>query len=158
MISALRIECWIPTKLRASFVHTHRTAVKRGSIQRGNGVLGLCRLRHLRQCDAAGFAPFPILDDRDGLDAFRGVQKFPQLLLRYRDIQVCYKNVSHEFILFLISRNLAIRSQRGNSKGDLEADPLSQGLAHSERLYVLSLPALWALALLQAPETTGLNR
>src|SRR5262249_53752030 len=50
-----------------------------------------------------------------------------QLLLRHRDIQVPYKNVSHEFILFLISRNLGIRNERGISKGDLDADRLSEG-------------------------------
>jgi hypothetical protein len=52
----------------------------------------------------------------------------------------------------------------GIRKGDLDRSPF-RNLWLSERLYVLSLPALWAfdhvelhaLALLQAPETTGLN-
>ena len=55
-----------------------------------------------------GFARIPVLDDGDGFDCSVGCKQFPQLLLRHRDIRASDKNVSHEFILFLIfpkSRN-----------------------------------------------------
>ena len=75
-------------KLRASFIHVHRTAINHGSIQRRNRTLGLGRLRHLHEGDAAGFARIPVLDDGDGFDGTVGCKQFPQLLLRHRDIQV----------------------------------------------------------------------
>lgn len=89
-------------KLRASFIHVHRTAVKHYSVQGRNGALGFGRLRHLHEGDAAGFARIPVLDDGDGFDGTVGCKQFPQLLLRHRDIQVPDKDVSHEFILLLI--------------------------------------------------------
>jgi hypothetical protein len=95
-------------KLRASFVHVHQAAIKHRSVQCRNGALGFCRLRHLHEGDAAGFARIPVLDDDDGFDGTVGGKQFPQLLFRHRDIQVSDKDVSHEFILFLIfpkSRN-----------------------------------------------------
>ena len=131
-------------KLRASFVHVHRTTVKHRSVECRNGALGLGRLRHLHEGDAPGFACIPVLYDGDGFDGTVGCKQFPQLLLRHRDIQISDKNVSHEFILFLILRNLAIRNERGTSKGDLDVDRPSQG-RDSERLYVFSLPALGTL-------------
>ena len=86
-------------KLRASFVHVHRTAVEHGSIQCRNSALRVRRLRHLHEGDAAGFARIPVHDDRDGFHVAVGCKKFPQLLLSHRDIQVSDKNVGHEFIL-----------------------------------------------------------
>ena len=153
-------------KLRASFVHCHRTAVKHRPGQCRNGALGFHRLGHLHEGDASGFARIPVLDDGDGFNGTVGGKQFPQLLLRHRDIQVSDKDVSHEFILFLIFRNLAIRNERGISKGDLDADRHSQRRPHLERLYVFSLQALRALrnvelhglTLLQALETARLDR
>lgn len=87
-------------KLRASFIHVHRTAVKHRSIQCRNGALGFGRLRHLHERDAPRFASIPILDDGDGFDGTVGCKQSSQLLLRHRDIQVPDKDVSHEFILF----------------------------------------------------------
>ena len=89
-------------KLRASFVHAHRTTVEHSSIQCRNSALGFRRLCHLHEGDAARFARIPVLDDRDGFDSSVGCKKFPQLPLRHRDIQFPDKNVSHEFILFVI--------------------------------------------------------
>jgi len=98
-------------KLRASFVHVHRTAVKRHSIQCRNSALGFRRMRHLHEGDAAGFARIPVLDDGDRFDCSVGRKQFPQLLLRHRDIQVSDKHVSHEFILFLIFRKSGSQEQ-----------------------------------------------
>jgi len=84
-------------KLGASLVHVHRTAVKRRSIQCRNSALGFGRLRHLHERDAARFACIPVLDDGDGFDGTVGCKQLSQLLLRHRDIQVPYKNVSHKF-------------------------------------------------------------
>jgi len=95
-------------KLRASFVHFHRTTVKHRPIQCRNSTLGLRRLRHFYESDAARFARIPVLDDGDGFDGTVGGKQFPELLFRHRDIQVSDKDISHEFILFLIfpkSRN-----------------------------------------------------
>ena len=103
-------------KLRASFVHCHRTAVKHSPGQCRNGALGFHRLGHLHEGDASGFARIPVVDDGNGFDCSVDCKQFPQLLLRHRDIQISDKNVSHEFILFLIFRNLAIRNERGISK------------------------------------------
>ena len=119
-------------KLRASFVHVHWTAVKHRSVECRNNALGFRRVRHLHEGYAAGFARIPVLDDGDGFDGTVGCKQFPQLLLRHRDIQVSDKDVSHEFILFLTFRNLAIRNERGISKGDLDVDRLSQGRALRE--------------------------
>ena len=108
MISAPRIAHCISMKLRARFVHADRTAVKHGSIQCRNSALRVRRLHHLHEGDAAGFARIPVLDDRDGFDGPVRYKKISQLLLRHRNIQVPNKDVSHEFILFLIfpkSRN-----------------------------------------------------
>ena len=80
----------------------------------------------------------PVLDDGDGFDGTVGCKQFPQLLLRHRDIQVSDKDVSHEFILFLTFRNLAIRNERGISKGDPDADRLSES---TFRVAVRSQPA-----------------
>lgn len=89
-------------KLRASFVYVHRTAVKHRSVQGRNGAQGFARLRHLHERDAPRFARISVLDDGDGFDGTMGCKQFPQLLLRHRNIQVSDKDVSHEFILFLI--------------------------------------------------------
>ena len=113
-------------KLRARFVHVHRTAVKHGSIQCRNNALGFHRLRHLHEGDAAGFARIPVLDDGDGFDGTVGCKQFPQLLLRHRDIQVSDKDVSHEVILLLICPKSRDR-EHGISKGDLDVDRLLQG-------------------------------
>ena len=114
----------------------------------------------------AGFARIPVLEDGDGFDGTVRCKQFPQLLFRHRDIQVSDKDVSHEFILFLIFRKLAIRNESGISKGDLNADRHSRERAHLERLYVFSLQALRALrnvelhclTLLQALEAACLDR
>ena len=132
-------------KLRASFVHTHRTAIKHGSIQCRNSALGFRRLHRLHEGDTAGFARIPVLDEGDGFDVSVGYKNFPQLLLRHRDIQVSDKNVRHEFILFLICPKFRNRERTRNFKGDLDPDRLSQGRAHSEWPYVFSLPTLGAL-------------
>ena len=108
MISAVRISYRISMKLRASFVHVHRTTVKHRSIQCRNSGFGFRRLGHLHEGDAPRFARIPVLDDRDRFDRTVGCKQFPQLLLRHRDIQVSDKNVSQKFILLLIfpkSRN-----------------------------------------------------
>jgi len=102
MISSIRIAHGISKKLRASFVHVHRAAVKHRSVQCKNGGLGFSRLRHLYERDAAGFAGIPVVDDGDGFDCSVGCKQFPQLLLRHRNIQVSDKDVSHEFIFSLI--------------------------------------------------------
>lgn len=86
-------------KLRASFVHGHRTSVEHRPGQCRNSALGFDGLRHLHEGDAAGFARVPVLDDGHGFDCSVGRKQFPQLLLRHRDIQVSNKDVSHEFIL-----------------------------------------------------------
>lgn len=106
-------------KLRASFVHVHRTAVKRCSVQCRNGALGFDRLRHLHEGDAAGFARIPVLDDGDGFDGTVGCKQFPQLLLRHRDIQVSDKDVSHGCILLIDLPKSRDRNEGGISKGDL---------------------------------------
>jgi hypothetical protein len=93
-------------KLRPSFVHIHRTAVKHRSVQGRNGAQGFSRLRHLHECYAAWFARIPVLHDHDGFHGTVGCKQFPQLLLRHRDIQVSDKNVSHEFILLPIFAKL----------------------------------------------------
>lgn len=95
-------------KLRACFVHVHRTSVEHRSIKRRNSCLCFRRLRHLHEGHAPGLARIPVLDDRDGFDISVGRKKFSQLLLRRGDIQVPDKNVRHEWILFwafLKSRN-----------------------------------------------------
>ena len=119
-------------KLRASFVHVHWTAVKHRSVECRNSALGFRRVRHLHEGYAAGFARIPVFDDHDRFDGTMGRKQFPQLLLCHRDMQVSDKDVSHEFILFLTFRNLAIRNERGISKGDLDVDRLSQGRALRE--------------------------
>ena len=55
-------------KLRASFVHSHRTPVKDLSVQRRDSGLGFRRLRHLDKSNTAGLARVPVHDDRDGFD------------------------------------------------------------------------------------------
>lgn len=113
-------------KLRASFIHVHPTAAKHGSIQCRNCALGFGCLHHLHECDAAGFARIPVLDDGDGFDGTVGCKQFSQLLLRHRDIQVPDKDVSHEFILLIDCPKSRDRNEGGISKGDLEEDRLSQ--------------------------------
>jgi len=83
-------------KLRASFVHVHRTTVKHRSVECRNSALGFRRLRHFYESDAAGFARVPVFDDRDALHGSVNCKQLPQLLLRHRDIQVPHKNVSHK--------------------------------------------------------------
>jgi len=102
MIPASRLAHWIAMQLRTSFVHSDRTPVEHLSIQRRNSRLGFRCLRHLHEGDAAGFARIPVLDDRDGFDGSMCCKNLPQLMFRYRDIQAPNKDVSHEFILFLI--------------------------------------------------------
>jgi hypothetical protein len=102
MISASRIVRWIAMQLWTSFVHSDRTPVEHLSIQRRNRALGSRRLGHLHECDSAGFARIPILNERDGFDRSVRRKHFPQLRLRHGDIQVPDKNVSHGSTLFLI--------------------------------------------------------
>ena len=151
-------------KLRATFVHVHRTAVKHRSIQCRNSGLGFRRLGHLHESDAPRFARIPVLDDGDGFDGTVACKQFPQLLLRHSDIEVSDKDVSHEFILFL-SRNLAIRNERGISKAISTQIAFRTKVVHSERPHVFSLQALgtlrnvelYRLALLQALEPACLD-
>ena len=103
-------------KPRASFVHAYRTPVKHRSTQCRNSALRFRRLRHLHEGEAAGFARIPVRDDRNGFDGSVGCKKFPQLLLRHRDIQVSDKNVSHEFILFLIFPEFCNQERTRNFK------------------------------------------
>jgi hypothetical protein len=103
-------------KLRASFVHVHGTGVKHRPIQYRNSALSFRRLCHLHEGEAAGFARIPVLDDRDGFDGTVGCKQFPQLLRRHRDIQVSDKDVSHEFILFLIFSKSRSRRRTRNFK------------------------------------------
>ena len=117
---------------RSSFVHARRTAVKHRSIQCRNSALDFPRLRHLHQGYASRFSPIPVRDDRDGFEGSVGCQKFPQLLLRQRDIQVPDENVSHDSIIFLIFPNFCNRERTRNFTGDFDADRLSQARAHSE--------------------------
>jgi len=105
MISAAGIACRIGLNLRSRFVHGHGTAVEHCSAQRRNSAQGFARMRHLHEGHAPGFTRIPILDDGDGFDGTVGCKKFSQLLLRYRDIQVSDKDVSHKFILFLIAES-----------------------------------------------------
>jgi len=119
-------------KLRASFVHVHRAAVKHRSVQGRNGALGFSRLRHLYECDAAGLARIPVVDDGDGFDCSVGCKQFPQLLLRHRNIQVSDKDVSHGFTLALIFGKSRVGTEHEISKGDLDADRLSQRRALKE--------------------------
>jgi hypothetical protein len=100
-------------KLRASFVHVHRTTIKYRFVECRNSAPGFRRLCHLHEGEAAGFARIPVLDDRDGFDGAVGCKQFPQLLLRHRDIQVPDKDVGHEFISSCFSLNLAVRNERG---------------------------------------------
>ena len=104
MISSIRIAHWISLKLRASFVHVHCTTVQHCSVECRNSALGLGRLCHLHEGHAAGFARIPVLDDGNGFDGAMGCKQFPELLLRDCDIQVSDKDVSHEFILWLVAR------------------------------------------------------
>jgi len=127
-------------KLRASFVHAHRTTVKHRSMQCRNSALGFRRLRHLHEGDAAGFARIPVLDDGDGFDGSLGCKNFPQLLLRHRDIQVPDKNVSHEFILFLIFPKSRNQERRRNFKRRSRRNRLSEG-SRALREAVHSQPA-----------------
>ena len=108
MIPAARVLHRISIKLRASFIHFHRAAVKGCSIQCRNSAVGFSLLSHFHEGDASGFARIPVLNDRNGFDTSVGDKKVPQLLLCHREIQVPDKDVSHEFILLLIflkSRN-----------------------------------------------------
>ena len=98
MIPSIGIAHWIPMKLRASFVHVHRTTVKHRSVECRNSALGFRRFRHLYESDATRFARIPVLYDGDAFDGTVDCKQFPQLLLGHRDIQVPDKNVSHEFI------------------------------------------------------------
>jgi hypothetical protein len=149
-------------KLRASFVHVHRAAVKHLSVQCGNGAPGFSRLRHLHERDATRFARIPVLDDGNGFDGTVGCKQFPQLLLRHSNIQVSDKNVNHESILLLIC--LKARDQE-RTRNFQKAILMQIAFALSERLYVFSLPALGALrnielhglTLLQALEAACLD-
>jgi len=98
VISALRIMCWFAIKLRASFVHSHRTPVEHLSIQRSNRALGFSRLRHLDKSDTARLARVPVHDDRDGFDGSLCGKNLSQLRLGYRDIKVPDENIGHGFI------------------------------------------------------------
>jgi hypothetical protein len=95
MVSAVRIAHGISMKLRASFVHVHRAAVKHRSVQCRNGALGFSRSGHLHERDAPRFARIPVLDDGNGFDGTVGCKQFPHLLLRHRDVQVSNEDVGH---------------------------------------------------------------
>ena len=165
MVSESRITNWIFVKLRASFVHIHRTAVKHRSVQCRNGAPGFRCLRHLHECNAAGFARIPVFEDRDALDRSVDSKQLSQLLFRHRYIQVPNKNVSQSVamsILISIFRTLPIENETSKA---ISIDRLFED-TYSEWLYILSLPALGTfrnvelhgLTLLQALEPARLNR
>jgi hypothetical protein len=153
-------------KLRASFVHVHRAAVKHRSVQGRNGAQGFSRLRHLHERDAPRFARIPVLHDGDGFDGTVGCKQFPQLLLRHRDIQVSDKDVSHEFIPLLTCPKSRDQERTRNFQKAILMQIAFRKDAVSERLYVFSLPALGplrhielhSLPFLQALEAACLDR
>jgi len=152
-------------KLRTSFVHPHRTAVERLSIQRSNSGPGFSRQRHLDKSDTAGLARVPVHDDHHAFDGSMGCKNFSQLLLRDRDIKVPDENVGHEFTPAIDLPECVVWRQKRNFEKAILRDRLIAGSTSLERLDVLCLPALRTLrhlklhrlAFLQALETSRLD-
>jgi hypothetical protein len=106
-------------KLRACFIHVHRTPVEHCSIYRRNSRLRFRRVRHLHEGHAAGLPSIPVLDEGYGFNISMGCKKFSQLLLCRGDVEIPDKNVCHECILFLIFYEMSRSGTKRSVKGDL---------------------------------------